>query len=166
MKKYILIILFPNLIFAQNDLSLLNAIKIGLEENYDILISRNNQKINQINNNWGNAGALPSINLSLKQEEALSDQTNNPTSFLPYALRSSAINGNANVRWTLFNGFAIRANKEKLKNFELIYEYFGNKVDLVVTGDYGGITPSTIINCTTDKAKIVRIGKGKISLID
>ncbi len=49
---------------------------------------------------------------------------------------------------------------------ELIYEYFGNKVDLVVTGDYGGITPSTIINCTTDKAKIVRIGKGKISLID
>ena len=78
MKKYIILLLFPNLLFAQNGLSLMDAIKIGLQENYEIQISEKNQKINQINNNWANAGALPTINLSAKKEEALSDQTKNP----------------------------------------------------------------------------------------
>lgn len=120
MKKYIILILFPNLLFAQTELSLMDAIKIGMQENYDIQLSSKNKRISEINNNWANAGALPTINLSAKKEEGLSDQTNNPTSFMPYELRSTAINGNANVSWTLFNGFAIRANKAKLRNLEEI----------------------------------------------
>ncbi|MBT3621845.1 MAG: TolC family protein, partial [Flavobacteriales bacterium] len=64
MKKYILILLLPNLLFAQNNLSVMEAITIGLQENYDIQISAKNQKISKINNNWANAGALPTINLS------------------------------------------------------------------------------------------------------
>ena len=120
MKKYIILLLFPNLLFGQNKLSLMDAIKIGMWENYDIRISAKNQNINKINNNWGNAGALPIINLSAKTEKALSDQSNNPASYIQEKLQSTAINGNANISWTLFNGFAIRANKEKLKNLEKI----------------------------------------------
>ena len=120
MTRYIFILLLPNLIFAQEKLILMDAIKIGLQENYDIQISAKQKNIRKINNNWANAGALPSINLLAKKEEGLSDQTSNPTSFMPYELKSTNLSGSANMSWTLFNGFAIRANKSKLKNLEKI----------------------------------------------
>ena len=120
MKKYIILLLLPNLIFGQNKLSLMDAIKIGMWKNYDIQISAKNQNINRINNNWGNAGALPTINISANTEKALSDQSNNPASFIQEKLQSTSVNGSANISWTLFNGFAIRANKEKLSNLEKI----------------------------------------------
>ena len=120
MKKIFLILLLPQILIAQDNLSLIKAIKIGLKKNYDVQISAKKNKINQINNNWASAGALPSVNLMAKKEEILSDQSNNPTSFMPYKLRSNNINGNTNVSWTLFNGFAISANKLKLKNLEKI----------------------------------------------
>jgi len=150
MNKYIIFLLFPNLLFAQNELSLMDAIKIGLQENYDIQISSKNQKINQINNNWANAGALPTINLSAKKEEALSDQTKNPTSFMPYELRSEAINGTANVSWTLFNGFAIRANKAKLKNLE---EISNNNATLTIENTIQGIILQ-YYNCVLQKQRV------------
>jgi tRNA threonylcarbamoyl adenosine modification protein (Sua5/YciO/YrdC/YwlC family) len=43
---------------------------------------------------------------------------------------------------------------------ELIHEEYGNMVDLVVDGGYGGLEPSTIVNCTGDEVEIVRQGKG------
>ena len=82
MKRYIFILLLPNLLFAQDELILMDAIKIGLHENYDIQISAKNQKMSQINNNWANAGALPTINLLAKKEEALSDQSNNAAAYI------------------------------------------------------------------------------------
>ena len=120
MKKYIIILIFPNILFGQDSLSLMEAIKISMWQNYDIQISAKNQHINRINNNWGNAGALPTINIYAKNEEALSDQSNNPASFIQQELRSKSINGNANISWTVFNGFAIQANKAKLENIEKI----------------------------------------------
>ena len=63
--------------------------------------------ISKINNNWANAGALPVINISVKREEVLSDQTKNPASFIQEKLRSTSYKSNANINWTLFNGFAI-----------------------------------------------------------
>ena len=69
MKNLILIILVPNLLLAQKNLSLLDAIKIGLKDNYDIQISNKNYKINQVNNNWGNAGALPKVTSSLLKKK-------------------------------------------------------------------------------------------------
>ncbi|HJN63430.1 MAG TPA: TolC family protein [Flavobacteriales bacterium] len=164
MKKYIILLLFPNLLFAQNGLSLMDAIKIGLQENYEIQISEKNQKINQINNNWANAGALPTINLSAKKEEALSDQTKNPTSFMPYELRSEAINGNANVSWTLFNGFAIRANKAKLQNIE---EISNNNATLTIENTIQGIILQ-YYNCVLQKErfellqKVVKLAKNRL----
>ncbi|MBC8265681.1 MAG: TolC family protein [Flavobacteriales bacterium] len=164
MKKYIILLLFPNLLFAQTELSLMDAIKIGMQENYDIQLSSKNKKISEINNNWANAGALPTINLSAKKEEALSDQTNNPTSFMPYELRSTALNGNANVSWTLFNGFAIRANKAKLKNLEEISD---NNATLTIENTIQGIILQ-YYNCVLQKQrlellqKVVRLANNRL----
>jgi tRNA threonylcarbamoyl adenosine modification protein (Sua5/YciO/YrdC/YwlC family) len=45
---------------------------------------------------------------------------------------------------------------------ELIEEDYGDVVDAVIDGGYGGLEPSTIVNCTTDEIEIVRQGKGEL----
>lgn len=45
---------------------------------------------------------------------------------------------------------------------ELIYEKYRNTVDLVIDGGYGGIEPSTVVNCIDDDFEIVRQGKGEL----
>lgn len=45
---------------------------------------------------------------------------------------------------------------------ELIHEKWENIADIVVDGGYGGIIPSTVIDCTKDLPEIVRQGKGEL----
>ncbi|MDR1202898.1 MAG: threonylcarbamoyl-AMP synthase [Tannerellaceae bacterium] len=45
---------------------------------------------------------------------------------------------------------------------ELIYEKYENQVDIVIDGGYGGIEPSTVVDCTTDDFEIIRQGKGEL----
>ena len=122
MKKILIyiLLLLPTIIFSQENLSLENAIKIGLKQNFDIQINKRNLEISKLNNNRGKAGALPKINLSAKKEEAVSDQSNNPTSFIQEILKSESINATANLSWTLLNGYGIKASKEKLNQLEYL----------------------------------------------
>ena len=122
MKKILIyiLLLLPTIIFSQENLSLENAIKIGLKQNFDIQINKKNLEISKLNNNPGKAGALPKINLSAKKEEAVSDQSNNPTSFIQEILKSESINATANLSWTLLNGYGIKASKEKLNQLEYL----------------------------------------------
>lgn len=43
---------------------------------------------------------------------------------------------------------------------EIIYKKFENLVDFVIDGGIGGMTPSTIVDCTTDEWTILRQGLG------
>ena len=52
---------------------------------------------------------------------------------------------------------------EYLTDPELIDEKFGHMVDLVIDGGYGGLEPSTIVDCTGEEPEIIRQGKGEIS---
>ena len=49
---------------------------------------------------------------------------------------------------------------------EMIHKHYGKRVDLVISGGYGGNTPSTIIKCTDNLPEIIRKGKGDINLFD
>jgi len=49
---------------------------------------------------------------------------------------------------------------EELTDPELIYEKFKSQVDLVIDGGIGGITPSTVVDCTTDEPVVLRQGLG------
>jgi len=49
---------------------------------------------------------------------------------------------------------------------DLMYEYFVDKVDLVISGGYGDSIPSTIIKYTNSYPEIIRKGKGDTSLFD
>lgn len=48
---------------------------------------------------------------------------------------------------------------------ELIYEKWGDKVDLVIDGGYGGNVASTIVDLSDDEITIVREGKGDTALL-
>ena len=45
----------------------------------------------------------------------------------------------------------------------LMYEEFGNQVDLIIDGGYGNVTPSTVVDCTGPEPVVVREGKGDLS---
>jgi len=45
---------------------------------------------------------------------------------------------------------------------ELIAEEYGELVDAVIDGGYGGIVPSTIIDCSGDEPELIREGLGEV----
>jgi tRNA threonylcarbamoyl adenosine modification protein (Sua5/YciO/YrdC/YwlC family) len=45
---------------------------------------------------------------------------------------------------------------------ELIEEEYSDLVDIVVDGGYGGLEPSTVVNCTGEEIEIIRQGKGEL----
>jgi tRNA threonylcarbamoyl adenosine modification protein (Sua5/YciO/YrdC/YwlC family) len=49
---------------------------------------------------------------------------------------------------------------------ELIYEEYRDLVDAVIDGGYGGIIPSTIIDCSGEEPEIIREGLGEVDSQD
>lgn len=97
--------------FAQQDLSLTDAIKIALQNNYDLQMVRQDQKVAAIKNNWGTAGRYPYINLSAESRNNINqNQTEDYT--------QNQLAGTASVSWTLFDGFSVKINKQKLDELE------------------------------------------------
>lgn len=47
---------------------------------------------------------------------------------------------------------------------ELIYEKWGNQVDMVIDGGYGGNVASTVIDLTNPEPEIIREGKGDLEV--
>ncbi|MEN8227143.1 MAG: TolC family protein [Bacteroidota bacterium] len=92
-----------------DELSLSLALDKALENNYGVIISRADQEIAEINNNWGNAGRYPTIGFDA------SDNNSYDLSSSTYNNRFSAAVG---LNWTLFDGFRVSITKSKLENLE------------------------------------------------
>lgn len=104
--------------FAQRDLSASEAVFIALENNYQILISEKQQDITEMNNKWSEAGAFPTVDLSLMQNNTIQDNTNNPFTFTPGIILSQSINPALTANWNIFTGFAVRISKQRLEQLE------------------------------------------------
>ena len=63
---------------------------------------------------------MPTLNISARKEQAVSDQSKNPTSFIQEILKSESINASANLSWTLLDGYRIKASKERLNQLEYL----------------------------------------------
>ncbi|MDX9891334.1 MAG: L-threonylcarbamoyladenylate synthase [Bacteroidales bacterium] len=48
---------------------------------------------------------------------------------------------------------------------ELIYEKYGDLVDIVIDGGYGDNIPSTVVDCTNNELELIREGKGELELL-
>lgn len=132
----IMVSLLTNSSTAQDSLSLSDAIQIGLKKNFDIQISAKNVEINKLQNTWGQAGRYPTVDINVQQGNSISDQSNNPLSIVQQLIYQNSIQGSANLNWVLFNGFRVKANKQKLNNLEAQSE--GN-ASLVIENTIQGI---------------------------
>lgn len=106
---------------AQEILSLENAVKIALENNYEIKIANNNSKIEATNNNLANARMLPALNATLTNNNSHLDtkqtQGDGTVRELDGAINRNITYG-VGLDWTIFDGMSMFARKEQLNVLE------------------------------------------------
>ncbi|MEM9719961.1 MAG: TolC family protein [Bacteroidota bacterium] len=107
------------------DLSLSDAIRIGLENNFDIRVADQNIRVAENNNHIGNAGMLPRIDFSMGGTWF---ETQSPASFLV-----NRVNGTSGIslNWTIFDGYRAIATKDRLEFLE--EQSVGNAAIIVET---------------------------------
>lgn len=123
-KKLILFILLINLSlagFAQEKLSLQEAITIALQNNYDIKISKNQIDMAKNNANIGNAGMLPNLSGSYTNGGSIQNTRQTPATGPDRVITSAKSTNNsygADLNWTIFDGFSMFANYDRLKELQ------------------------------------------------
>ncbi|KAA6302647.1 MAG: Outer membrane efflux protein BepC [Candidatus Ordinivivax streblomastigis] len=117
--------LFASTLQAQEIYTLKRVLETGLERNYDIRIIRNEQQISDNNTTWGNAGLLPTVDVSGGYDGSLAtiDQFRTDTTNVHYnhILNQRATLG-LNLNWTVFDGFKMQTEYSRLKEFQRIGE--------------------------------------------
>ena len=106
---------------AQDTLELATAIQIGLENNFNIKISEGQKQIASNNNTIGNAGFLPTLDLSAAQRYT---KENTSQTFLDGreqnrdGAKSNNFSAGAAFNWTLFDGTTMFYTKNRLAELE------------------------------------------------
>ncbi len=111
--------------FGQDYLSLDQAVEIGLQNNYDLTIARNEAQIAENNASPGNAGMLPGINASANQSKSVA---NTKQIFLDG--RSNNVNQATSdsksaqiaLDWTIFDGFKMFTSYGQLQELKKVGE--------------------------------------------
>jgi outer membrane protein TolC len=132
MKKFlILFFVYSTAAHAQDTLGLARAIAIGMKNNFDVQIEQQNIDIARNNNNWGQAGALPTINLIANATNSVVQRK--PANPFAVAGRniSSSIPPQLDIQFVIFDGFLIRYNKQRLDELERLS--YGNAAFVMET---------------------------------
>jgi outer membrane protein len=110
---------------AQELLSLEDAVKIALENNYEIKIAKNNLTIDKTNVAIGNAGILPQLSANVTDNNNVQNTTqtriDGTVNTLNNAKNNSLVYG-VGLGWTVFDGFRMFARYDQLKALEKLGE--------------------------------------------
>ena len=120
-----LIISVHGLSHSQNVYDIKDCIRIGLEKNFSLLITRNSETISKNNYNVGNAGFLPSIDLSSKTSGTLNNTTQNFTDgsrTISDGVYNSSSNASITMGLTIFKGFSVQTTYKKLNELKQVSE--------------------------------------------
>ncbi|OXB08671.1 transporter [Flavobacterium plurextorum] len=106
---------------AQEVLTIEDAMKIALENNFEIKIAKNNSKISETNVTLGNAGMLPNAGASITDNNSVtnSSQTrqDGTTTSLDNA-KNNSLNYGVSLGWTVFDGLKMFAKLDQLKELQ------------------------------------------------
>lgn len=110
------LVLGLNTVKAQDLLTLEEAISIGLEKNYNVQLTKNLSDIAENNHSVGNAGFLPTLTGTATSTERVedSDFSAGGESRSTLGARNSSRNMALNFNWTLFDGFQMFRNYDRL----------------------------------------------------
>lgn len=103
--------------------TLKSCLEQGLLNNYSLRITRNEEQISKNNATLGNAGYLPTLDLSAGYKGTLDNTVTKLRSTgettKDNGVFDQTLNAGLNLNWTIFDGFNITANYQKLKELEL-----------------------------------------------
>ena len=106
--------------------SLNECLRIGLEQNFDIRIIRNNQLISDRNVTWGNAGLLPTVDATsgynIKRDNTNQTLSDGAEQISRRDNNTESLNASVNLNWTLFDGFNAQTNYKKLNELKRVGE--------------------------------------------
>ena len=125
MKKHLIAIIIccaSGSLYAQQHYTLKSCLETGLEKNYSIRMVRNEEQVSKNNATIANAGYLPTLDLSAGASGNIND-TENQTRATGETTKTTdvfdkTLNAGLNLNWTIFDGFKIQANYERLKELE------------------------------------------------
>jgi len=131
-------------IYAQQPITLDEAILKGLENNFQIRIAKQQYNIAGLNNKWGTVGRFPSINLGVQSINRYDNTPVFDTASFEYIRGDQYTNSltpYANLQWLLFDGLSVSINKQKLdllENYSLGYSTIvvENTIQSIILGYY------------------------------
>ncbi|WP_133506794.1 TolC family protein [Flavobacterium chryseum] len=122
---------------AQEVLTIEEAMKIALENNFEIRIAKNNTKISETNVTIGNAGMLPIATASVTDNNSIqnSSQTRQDgTSTSLDNAKNNSLNYGISLGWTVFDGMKMFARLDQLKELQKLGDSEFKRIVLVKIG--------------------------------
>ena len=110
---------------AQEILTLEDAVKTALENNYEIKISRNDLKVDEVNVAIGNAGMLPRVTanfLDNNNNQNLTQTRIDGTINKLDNAKNNILTYGVGLNWTIFDGFRMFARYDQLKALQKLGE--------------------------------------------
>ena len=110
---------------AQEILTVEDAVKIALANNYDIKIASNNLKIDQTNVAVGNAGMLPTATASIVDNNSIQNSSQTRSDGTVNNLdnaKNNNLNYGVTLGWTIFDGLGMFAKYDQLKELQKLGE--------------------------------------------
>lgn len=122
---YIALVFASSSALAQEQLTLEKAVQLALENNYDIKLTKNDIEIAKVNVSRANAGMLPIVTGSFNTNNTSSNTKQTLSSGVTQE-RNGAQNSNMSygpvVNWQVFDGLAMFARYDRLKELEKLGE--------------------------------------------
>lgn len=125
LKFLVLFFFASSLAMAQDLLTVEEAVKIALENNYQIRIASNMLEIDKTGVNIGNAGMLPVVGATLNSNNSIqnSSQTRADGNLVELDnAKNNSLNYGVGLDWTIFDGFRMFARYDQLKELEKLGE--------------------------------------------
>lgn len=168
MKKISLSFMFFLLLtvtFAQEKLTLQQAIETGLKNNYSILIAKNDVQIVDNNVSLGNAGMLPRADINVTQTNSVTDakQTYSTGTMVDRnGAKSSSLSASGVLSWTLFDGFRMFATYNKLQELNSMGELAArqtieNSVQQIIEGYFDIVKQQALLNVIDDSRQVSQV---------
>lgn len=153
------------LALGQDTLRLQDAITIALKNNYDIRLINNEVKIAKNNLNAGNAGMLPALAGTFNDGGSRQNTVQTPATGpekKANGVRSTSLSYGVALDWTIFDGFQMFANYDRLKELQKQGDVNAKATILttisdVVSAYYAIVRQQQLVKATDSALKISRL---------